>query len=184
MHDYMTTWTRELGRDINQSQWASAFYYTQSQCASSFDYTHKLSISGYSQDKNFKILTKWYKVSVQLHTMFLDASDQCWCCHQTPGSFLHIWRECATIRNLWNKVAAVYSEINGTPPFINPLTCFALYVPRLQGESTFLCFGFFPPGRMQAYSITLENFPRTEAVNMSQCPPQPPTYGGSESCRS
>lgn len=77
---YTTAWLEELGRDITEAEWAKAFLFT-----------HKSSISSYTQEKNYKLLSRWYWVPTTLRNMFPSATDICWRCSSATGMFRHIW---------------------------------------------------------------------------------------------
>lgn len=84
---YTAVWSEELRRELTEAEWSKAFVFT-----------HKSSISSYIQEKNYKLVSRWYRVPTNLKTMFPSASDICWRCNVEKGTYKHIWWECELIR--------------------------------------------------------------------------------------
>lgn len=90
----------DLDTEISPEQWHT-----------SFTFTHKSSISGFSQEKNYRLLSRWYRDPVMVNKMYPNTLDACWCCHEGKGSYLHMWRECDRVRPFWNKVFGIYNNL-------------------------------------------------------------------------
>lgn len=63
-----------------------------------FTFTHKSTISCYSQEKNFKILSWWYRDPATLHRIFPSTPASSRRCGSASGTYLHVWWECERIR--------------------------------------------------------------------------------------
>lgn len=67
--------------------------------------TRKLSISAKHQERNYKILARWYRCPVDLHKMNPDNTDICWRCH---------WYYCSEIQPFWQKIFEIFRALTGT----------------------------------------------------------------------
>lgn len=75
-----------------------------------FTHTHKSSISSYTQEKNDKVLSRWYKTPNLLHRIYPLTPDTCWRCNESETSYLHIQWECQEVLLLWKKVFSLYNS--------------------------------------------------------------------------
>lgn len=55
-----------------------------------FPSTHRGSVNVSTQETNYKLLSKWYRTPVLLHTFDPTRSNRCWRCRQEVGTLLHI----------------------------------------------------------------------------------------------
>lgn len=97
---YTKMWLAELGKSLSRAEWQTAFHFT-----------HKSSISCYSQEKNFKSLSRWYRDPFTLHKIFLSTPASCWRCGTSSGTYIHVWWECDRIQPFWSRVFKVYNVI-------------------------------------------------------------------------
>lgn len=79
---YTRMWSADLGENISRPDWQTSCYFT-----------HKSTISCYSQEKNYKILSRWYRDPATLHKIFPSTPASCWRCTSSTGTYLHIWWE-------------------------------------------------------------------------------------------
>lgn len=63
---YLNKWERDLGRTLSKEERDKTFLLT-----------HKLSISAADQEKNYKVLTCWYKCPSDLHAIDSSISSTC-----------------------------------------------------------------------------------------------------------
>lgn len=66
-----------------------------------------------TQERNFKLLSRWYRIPVNLHRIFLSQSELCWCCRLSMGDFLHVWWACPPINKLWERIINLYNIVTG-----------------------------------------------------------------------
>lgn len=90
---YQNKWESDLGHPISSEDWRIIFALT-----------HRSSISGYTQEKNFKVLSRWYKTPDILHKIYPSVPDICWRCNNAPGSYFHIWWACPEVSSFWQSV--------------------------------------------------------------------------------
>lgn len=83
---YTRMWSADLGKTISRAEWQTAFHFA-----------HKSSISCYSQEKNFKVMSRWYRDPATLQKIFPSTPSTCWRCSTATGSYLHVWWECDRI---------------------------------------------------------------------------------------
>lgn len=79
-----------------------------------FDFIHKSTIC-YSQENYFKILSRWYRDPLTLHTMFPSTPASCWHYGTASGTYLHVWWESKRIRPFWTHLIQIYSTIYEEP---------------------------------------------------------------------
>lgn len=117
--------------DISESDWSTCLYFT-----------HKSFISGYAQEKNYKVLSRWYRDPMTLHKMFPTASKACWRCGDPLGTYVHVWWECPNVTPFWDKIFTIYNDLydlNLSPsPEIALLAL--LRGPRKKYRSLLLCY--------------------------------------------
>lgn len=99
---YIKKWEEELGMVIPRAKWEKAI-----------TVTHKLSISTRHQERNYKILARWYKCPVDMNKINSDNTDRCWRCEVAKGSMSHIWYFCPEIQAFWEKVFKIYRATTG-----------------------------------------------------------------------
>lgn len=97
---YMRKWEAEIGRLILLSEWKKAFLLT-----------HKLSLAGKHQERNYKIMIKWYWSLVDLHNVNGDNPETCWRCPNDRVTNVHIWYCCPMVREFWLKIFHIYQKI-------------------------------------------------------------------------
>lgn len=64
---YTRRWATDLGKDLSPDDWQKSFHFT-----------HKSSISCHIQEKNFKLLARWYRDPQSLHKIFPSTATTCW----------------------------------------------------------------------------------------------------------
>lgn len=99
---YIKKWEVELGIDIPRKKWEKAIMVT-----------HKLSLSAKHQERNYKILARWYKCPVDLRKINPDNGEECWRCLKAQGTKSHIWYYCSKIQPFWQKIFESYSVMTG-----------------------------------------------------------------------
>lgn len=115
---FVRRWEAELSSTITPDEWEKAFLLT-----------HSLSVASYSQEKNFKILARWYHCPVILHKMDLSVPDTCWRCLQATGSMLHIWWDCPLISPFWKEVEGEYHKFTGSSTAFTPKVALLSMLP-------------------------------------------------------
>lgn len=86
-YKFTTAWSKHLGFEMSTSQ-AVFSLYTYS----------RLSISGYSQEQNYKILIRSYRDLCSIQKIFPSFSYTCWQFGSCIGTYFHTWWECAVIK--------------------------------------------------------------------------------------
>lgn len=76
--------------------------------------THTCSIASYAQEKNYKVLTRWYCCPVTLHFLNSSIADVCWRCQDSRGTMFHIWWDCPLIEPFWHSVNTEYNKIESS----------------------------------------------------------------------
>lgn len=106
---YIKRWEEELGITIPKAKWEKAI-----------TLTHKLSISYRHQERNFKILARWYRCPVDMHRINVENEDICWRCRGARGTMSHIWYYCPRVQNFWREIFRVYMAVTriNIPPDI------------------------------------------------------------------
>lgn len=90
-------WERELGKPFStiQRQHILRFMHESSSCMK-------------TQETNFKIFTRWYRMPVKLKRIFPDSSDLCWRCQKDRGTMVHIFWNCPKLKNVWTEVRRIH----------------------------------------------------------------------------
>lgn len=70
-------WSADLGKEFLRTEWKTSFHFT-----------HKSTVSCYSQEKNYKILWRWYRDPSTFHQIFLSTPASCWCCGTASGNYM------------------------------------------------------------------------------------------------
>lgn len=134
---YTTKWSAEVGIDISEADWSKAFLFTS-----------KTSISSYMQEKNYKVLSRWYRVPTTLRMMFPANSDTCWRCNSKKGTYLHIWWECDRLLPFWTQIFHIYSEIYDKPLMPSPTIALLSILPgAVKSQKNSLLKFFMSAGR-------------------------------------
>lgn len=135
--NYTTKWSVEVGKDITEAEWGKAFLFT-----------NKTSISSYTQEKNYKLMSRWYRVPTTLRIMFPSNSDRCWRCNTTEGTYIHIWWECDGILQFWTQIFQIYSEIYNKPLLPSPSIALLSILPgTIKSQKNGLLKFFVSAGR-------------------------------------
>lgn len=90
---FICAWESELGTTSSEHDWHKSFILT-----------HKLPVACFAQEKNYKILTRWYRYPTMLHRIYPSTSDFCWRCNAAAGTMLHIWWDCPLLLPLWENI--------------------------------------------------------------------------------
>lgn len=108
-----------------------------------FALTHSLSISCKAQERNYKIITRWYYDLSYLAAVFPFASDS-WRCSTELVTYLHVWWDCPINKPFWKVVFNVYNECYGTSYVNIPKIALLSILPgSLQSvQRSALCFFF------------------------------------------
>lgn len=106
---FVRAWEAELGTTFSEQEWYK-----------SFTLLHKLPVACFSQEKNYKILTRWYRYPTLLRRMYPSTSDCCWRCNAAPGTMLHVWWECPLLLVFWESVYALYNHVTGSRLTVSP----------------------------------------------------------------
>lgn len=72
--------------------------------SSEFLLTHKLSLSTRHQERNDKILARWYRCPVDMHKINGENQETCWSCLNARGTMSHIWYYCPKVLLFWSKI--------------------------------------------------------------------------------
>lgn len=94
---YIKKWEEELGMEIPRKEWEKALAVT-----------HKLSVSTKHQERNYKILARWYKCPVDLYRISPTNKEVCWRCQERRGTMSHIWYYCSKILPFWQKIFEIF----------------------------------------------------------------------------
>lgn len=115
---YTKIWSGELGREMTEAEWEKAFLFT-----------NKSSISSYTREKNYKLMSRWYRVPTSLKVMYPLASDICWRCNSAKGTYIHIWWECDVLFPFWTHIFQIYTEIYDKPLTPSPAIALLSILP-------------------------------------------------------
>lgn len=96
-------WESELGTIFSEQDWYKSFILS-----------HKLPVACFSQEKNEKILTWWYRYPTLLRRMYPSKSDCCWRYNAAPGTMLHIWWDCPMLLPFWENIITLYNRLTGS----------------------------------------------------------------------
>lgn len=77
---FVRDWESELGTFFSEQDWHKSFILT-----------HKLPVACVAQQKNYKILTRWYRYPALLHRMYSSTSDCCWRCISGRPPHHRLW---------------------------------------------------------------------------------------------
>uniref|UniRef100_A0A8C5PT54 Reverse transcriptase domain-containing protein n=1 Tax=Leptobrachium leishanense TaxID=445787 RepID=A0A8C5PT54_9ANUR len=99
---YAGRWDRDMGNKISEEEWGLIF-----QTAS------HASRSLHIQQTHYKLLMRWYLTPTRLHKIYPSTDQTCWRCQASPGTFVHIWWECPSLRAYWESIFSIVNEITG-----------------------------------------------------------------------
>lgn len=116
---FIREWERDLGVE-----------FTPEQRLHMYKLAHSSSIESRTQETNYKLLTRWYRVPAAIARIYPSVSDRCWRGCDQKGTLLHVWWECPVIRSFWMEVQttiknALQIEIPFSPEH------FLLHLPTL-----------------------------------------------------
>lgn len=106
---FVRAWESELGTTFSEYDWQKSFILT-----------HKLPMACFAQEKNYKILTRWYRYPTLLHRIYPSTSDSCWRCNAAAGTMLHIWWDCPLILPFWENIFSLYNSLTGSDVSASP----------------------------------------------------------------
>lgn len=84
--------------------------FTAAQTQNILQLTLKSSICTKIQERNYKILTRWYYTPQLLHKFFPGTSDRCWRCGSEEGTLLHIFWTCSLVQQFWVAVETIVKK--------------------------------------------------------------------------
>lgn len=99
---YRKRWEEELRFVIPRAKWKKAI-----------TLTHKMLISNRHQERNYKVLARWYRCPVDMHRINLDNEDTCWRCRGAKGTMSHIRYFCPGVQIFWKKIYKIYLAVTG-----------------------------------------------------------------------
>lgn len=102
-------WNKDLGMELKEQDWNRIFHTA-----------HSLTLDNRAQEKNYKIVSRWYRCPVDVGRYNPQGSGECWRCKARRGDLLHIWWECPPVMAFWNSVLAVYNLLEGEHIMNNP----------------------------------------------------------------
>lgn len=107
-----------------------------------FHFTHKSTISCYAQEKNFKLMSRWYRDPSSLRRIFPSTPANCWRCGLAEGTYEHIWWECSRIQPFWSQVFTVYNTIYNASLLPSPEVALLSVLPGsiASQKKSLLCF--------------------------------------------
>lgn len=116
---YVRAWERDLET-----------VFTPAQLSSLYQLTRSSSIDSKTQELNYKILLRWYRIPADLTRTYSSISDQCWrgCGHR--GTLLHSWWECPVFRPYWEDIKSQIKEITGIDIPLSAIH-FLLHIPPM-----------------------------------------------------
>lgn len=88
-----TIWQRDLGCTINKEEWDKILL---NSC--------KFVKEAKGKFIQYKLIHRWYLTPSKLQRMGILTNDNCWKCHSTKGTFMHVIWECNKVRPFWEKV--------------------------------------------------------------------------------
>lgn len=97
---FVRAWEAELSTTFTAQDWQKSFILT-----------HKLPVDCFSQEKNYKILTRWYRYPTLLRKVYSTTSDSCWQCNLAPGTMLHICWDCTLLLPFWESVFSLHNSL-------------------------------------------------------------------------
>lgn len=92
-------WSSDIDTEISLGEWQT-----------SFTFTHKSLISSFTQEKNYKLLSRWYRDPVSVHRMFPNTPRYLLALSQRKRN-LHIWWECDQVHPFWKQIFEVYNKM-------------------------------------------------------------------------
>lgn len=114
----LLAWESELGTPFSEQDWLKFFLLT-----------HKLPLAFFAQEKNYKILTRWYCYPTLLRRIYPSTSDYWWGCNTAPGTMLHVKWDCPMLLSFWENIIIFRLTISQ-----------ALMFPHLPKQASYLCF--------------------------------------------
>lgn len=106
---FVRAWESELGTTFSEQEWLKSFILT-----------HKLPVACFAQEKNYKILTRWYRYPTLLRRMYPSISDCCWRSNEAPGTMLHVLWDCPMLLPFWGNIFALYNSLTGSNVPVSP----------------------------------------------------------------
>lgn len=76
-----------MENQISETEWEKAFIII-----------HKTAIAIKHQERNYKILMRWYWSPVALNKLNMENLEACWRCLSEKGTMEHIWYGCHVVR--------------------------------------------------------------------------------------
>lgn len=76
--------------------------FTDEQLHHLYHLTHTSSVDSKTQENNYKLLTRWYRVPSSLARIYPSTSDRYWRGCGMRRTLLHIWWECPLLTPFWS----------------------------------------------------------------------------------
>ena len=116
---YVRRWESDLGTIL-----------TETQLTHLYQLTHSSSIDSRTQETNFKLLSRWYRVPADLANIYTSMSPLCWRGCNLRGTLLHIWWDCPLVRPFWEDIRDQIKVVTGVEIPFSPKH-FLLHVPTI-----------------------------------------------------
>lgn len=106
---FQAKWESDLNRTFSTEEWGKIYALS-----------HKSSISGYTQEKNYKVLSRWYKTPDLIHKIYPSSSALCWRCGDAIGSYVHIWWDCPDVKSFWTRIFSLHNRVTSSSVACDP----------------------------------------------------------------
>lgn len=95
-------WEAEMGRFLSEEEWERVF-----------EIIHRTTIANKYQERNYKIVMRWYRSPVTLKLINKGNTELCWRCKIEKGTTEHIWYGCPLVIGFWNEIFQIYYKVLG-----------------------------------------------------------------------
>lgn len=86
-------WNNALGLELSEGDWIK-----------NINATHNLTGDNQAQEKNYKIISRWYRCPADTGRYVPLGADVCWRCQLEKGDLLHLWWECPLVKAFWESL--------------------------------------------------------------------------------
>lgn len=95
-------WEEVIGRPLLEEEWERVF-----------EIMHRGTIANKYQERNYKIVMRWYRCPVTLISINKGNTDLCWRCKVENGTMEHIWYGYHLVKGFWKKIYEIYYKVSG-----------------------------------------------------------------------
>lgn len=117
------TYIRSWGRDLE-------LVFAPTQLSHLYQLTRSSSIDSKTQETNYKILSRWYRVPADRARIYPSTSDWCWRGCGQRGTLLYIWWDCPMVRPYWEDIKSQIKDIMDLDIPLSPIH-YLLHIPPM-----------------------------------------------------